>query len=122
MPITIVEQKKCRYLVNFVNGIPRVKWTEEEVDRMNVIEGLQFAVVGKFSYGWPDFDNLRIQLPKQLNIKGDCKIGLLRNRLILMRFDRTEDFVKALDKNIVTIRTEALAATGIPNHEGPRAL
>ncbi|KAG5590613.1 hypothetical protein H5410_041127 [Solanum commersonii] len=26
---------------------------------------------GKFSYGWPDLEDLRIQIPKQLNVKGD---------------------------------------------------
>ncbi|KAK4721650.1 hypothetical protein R3W88_011883 [Solanum pinnatisectum] len=37
--------------VSYANGIPRIVWTVEEVDRMNTIENLQFAVVGKFSYG-----------------------------------------------------------------------
>ncbi|KAH0671224.1 hypothetical protein KY289_025717 [Solanum tuberosum] len=31
--------------VEYSNGIPRISWTEEEVDKMNVIEGLQFAVI-----------------------------------------------------------------------------
>lgn len=88
-----VKSKSCEHSIpikeiNFVNDIPRVRWTEEEVDRMNVIEELQFAVVGKLSYGWSGLDDLRIQLPKQLNIKGDCKISLLQNWLILMKFDQ----------------------------------
>lgn len=33
---------------------PAVKFTEEEVERMNVIEGLQYAIIEKLSYGWPD--------------------------------------------------------------------
>lgn len=77
-------------------GIPRVVWTEEEVDRMNVIENLQYAVIGKFSYGWPDMEDLRIQIPKQLNVKGDCTIGLLRNRHILITFDLFEDSVSTM--------------------------
>ncbi|KAG5575476.1 hypothetical protein H5410_055610 [Solanum commersonii] len=63
-------------------GVPRITWTEEEVDRMNVIENLQYGIIGKFSYGWPDLDDLRMQIPKQLKIIGDCSIGLLRNRHI----------------------------------------
>lgn len=86
----------------FVNGIPRVVWTEEEVDRMNVIEELQFAIVGKFSYGWPELDDLHIQLPKQLKVKGDCKIGLLRNH-ILLRFELMEDFINVMAKNVYYI-------------------
>ncbi|KAK4717998.1 hypothetical protein R3W88_016336 [Solanum pinnatisectum] len=35
-------------------GLPRVVWTKEELDRMNIIENLQDAVVGKFSYRWPE--------------------------------------------------------------------
>ncbi|KAH0642108.1 hypothetical protein KY290_033708 [Solanum tuberosum] len=63
--------------VTYIDGIPRVRWTEEEVDRRNIIEYLTYAVLCKFSYGWPDLEDLRIQLPKQLNMKGDVKIGLL---------------------------------------------
>lgn len=62
--------------------------TEDEVDRMNISKNLQYAVVGKFSYGYQEIDELRIQIPKQCNVKGECKICLLRNRHILMRFSR----------------------------------
>ncbi|KAK4736998.1 hypothetical protein R3W88_000695 [Solanum pinnatisectum] len=78
---------------SYTNGIPRIVWTEEEVNRMNTIENLQFAVVGKFSYGWPTLEELRSLIPRQCNIKGDCKIGLLRNRHILIRLDQQEDFI-----------------------------
>lgn len=37
--------------VGLIDGIPVVKWTEQEVNRMNIIENLQYAIVGKFSYG-----------------------------------------------------------------------
>ncbi|KAF3621787.1 hypothetical protein FXO37_32601 [Capsicum annuum] len=33
---------------HFINGVPQVIWTEEEVGRMNVIEGLQYAVIRIF--------------------------------------------------------------------------
>uniref|UniRef100_M1E0I8 Uncharacterized protein n=1 Tax=Solanum tuberosum TaxID=4113 RepID=M1E0I8_SOLTU len=35
-------------------GLPRVVWTEEEVDRMIIIENLQYMVIGKFSCKWPE--------------------------------------------------------------------
>lgn len=85
--------------VCYNNGTPRIIWTEEEVDRMNIIENLQYAVVGKFSYGWPELEDLRFQIPKQCNIKGECKIGLLRNRHILMRFTLQEDFINMMSKS-----------------------
>lgn len=37
--------------VSYNNGIPRVTWTEEEIQKMNIMENLQFVVVRKFSYG-----------------------------------------------------------------------
>lgn len=52
---------QSRMLLILMDGTPRVRWTKEEVDRMNIIEDLTYAVVGKFSYGLPD---LRIQIPK----------------------------------------------------------
>ncbi|KAH0665012.1 hypothetical protein KY285_026218 [Solanum tuberosum] len=85
--------------IQYVEGVPRITWTEEEVDRMNVTENLQFAVIGKFSYGWPELDDLRVQIPKQLHIKGECNIGFLRNRHILIRLNRMDDFVNIMSKN-----------------------
>ncbi|KAH0752210.1 hypothetical protein KY285_005358 [Solanum tuberosum] len=85
--------------IDIIDGVPVVKWTEQEVTRMNVIENLQYAIVGKFSYGWPEVSELRDLIPKQCGIKGDCKIGFLRNRHILMRFELVEDFINIMSKN-----------------------
>lgn len=49
---------------------------------MNVIENLQYAIIGKFSYGWPDLVDFSMQIPKQLKVIGDSSIGLFRNRHI----------------------------------------
>ncbi|KAH0669203.1 hypothetical protein KY285_023362 [Solanum tuberosum] len=73
--------------LSYNNGTPRIVWTEEEVNRMNILEDLQYAVIGKFSYGWPELEELRTIIPRQCNIKGECKIGLLRNRHVLIRLD-----------------------------------
>ncbi|KAG5585649.1 hypothetical protein H5410_046083 [Solanum commersonii] len=37
--------------ITYTIGILLVMWTEKEVKRMNIIENLQYAIVGKFSYG-----------------------------------------------------------------------
>ncbi|KAH0708912.1 hypothetical protein KY284_010339 [Solanum tuberosum] len=50
--------------ITYPNGIPRVMWMEREVKRMNVIENLQYTIVGKFSYGWPELEELRMLIPK----------------------------------------------------------
>lgn len=48
----------------FNYGIPRVTWREEEIKSMNIYENLPYAVIGKFSFEWPDLDDLRKILPK----------------------------------------------------------
>ncbi|MCD9637525.1 hypothetical protein HAX54_020858 [Datura stramonium] len=39
--------------VHFVDRIPMIRWTEAEFPKMDVIENLNYSIVGKFSYGWP---------------------------------------------------------------------
>lgn len=62
---------------------------------MNLIENLQYAVVGKF-YGWPDIEDLRKSVPAQCGIKGDCRMGVLTNRHILIKCALLEDFVNLM--------------------------
>lgn len=61
-----------------------VQWEQAEVDQMIINENLQFAVTSKFSYGWPEITNLRRLIPKYCELKGECKVGLLSSRYILI--------------------------------------
>ncbi|MCE0480796.1 hypothetical protein HAX54_037905 [Datura stramonium] len=45
--------------VNLTGGKHIIKWTKAEIDRMNIIEKLKMAMVGKFSHGWPPLEELR---------------------------------------------------------------
>lgn len=83
--------------------MPVLEWTKVEVTRMNRIELLQYAIVGKFTQGWPDLKDLRKNLPTQCGIKGHCKIGLLRYRHILIRCALVGNFIKTLSKNVYYI-------------------
>lgn len=56
-------------LVTFLHGQPFIKWTEAEVSRINVIEGIQYAIVWKFSYGWIELQEIRKILPAQCGVK-----------------------------------------------------
>lgn len=85
-------------LVSYLHGEPMVIWDQTEVDQMIVNESLQFAVIGKFSYGWPEIQGLKKIIPKQCELKGDCTIGLLSNRYILIRVTLLEDYVHLLSK------------------------
>ncbi|KAH0692463.1 hypothetical protein KY285_019560 [Solanum tuberosum] len=72
---------------------------EERQDFM-IEEGLHQAVVFKLSHGAPDLKVLRSILPKHLGTKGNCLIGLLAPRQILLRFDQYEDYVLALSRSV----------------------
>ncbi|KAK6796437.1 hypothetical protein RDI58_004138 [Solanum bulbocastanum] len=84
--------------VTMLHGEPYIKWTEEEVAHMDVIENLQHAVVGKFSYGWPELDLFCKIIPAHCGIKGECQIGLFRSRHVLIRLTLLEDFVNLMLK------------------------
>nr|XP_016492842.1 PREDICTED: uncharacterized protein LOC107812297 [Nicotiana tabacum] len=43
---------------------------------MNIFEGLQYPVVGKFLYGWPELQELRIIIPLQCGVKGNDTVSV----------------------------------------------
>lgn len=77
----------------YLHGEPRIIWEEEEVEQMIIEENIEFAVVGKFSYGSPEIQELRKLIAKQCELKGECKIGLLSNRHVLIRASCLENYV-----------------------------
>lgn len=70
---------------------------------MIVNENLEYAVVGKFSHGWPDIQELRNLISKQCELNDDCKIGLLSNRYVLIRATLLEDYEHRLSKPVFYI-------------------
>ncbi|WMV30610.1 hypothetical protein MTR67_023995 [Solanum verrucosum] len=84
--------------ITYVEGIPQVEWTEQEVIKITHIEKLQFAVIGTLSYEWTDLEELRRIIPQQCDLKGDCQIGLLGSKHILIRLTKQEDYVNMISK------------------------
>uniref|UniRef100_M1DHN1 DUF4283 domain-containing protein n=1 Tax=Solanum tuberosum TaxID=4113 RepID=M1DHN1_SOLTU len=84
--------------VAYLHGEPKIVWEEEEVEHMIINEDLQLAVIGKFSYGWLEIQELRRLIPKQCELKGDVNNGLLSNRYVLIRTTLLEDYVTLLSK------------------------
>ncbi|KAG5600513.1 hypothetical protein H5410_031883 [Solanum commersonii] len=84
--------------IAYLHGEPRIVWEEEEVEQMIINENLQYAIVGKFSYGWPAIQELRKLIPKQCELKGEVNIGLLTNRYVLIMTTLLEDYVMLLSK------------------------
>ncbi|WMV29337.1 hypothetical protein MTR67_022722 [Solanum verrucosum] len=44
--------------VNIVHGEPNITWKTSEVKSLIIQENLQYAIIGKFSYGKPDVQEL----------------------------------------------------------------
>lgn len=85
--------------VQFLHGEPLKKWTESEVYRMYIIEEFQYAVICMFSYGWLELHEIHRMFPSQCGIKGECNVGFLRYRLVLIRLTLFEDFVNLTFKS-----------------------
>lgn len=50
--------------ITYLHGEPIVIWEEEEISQMIANEQLEYAVIGKFSYGWPEIQVLRRLIPQ----------------------------------------------------------
>ncbi|KAH0749082.1 hypothetical protein KY290_028314 [Solanum tuberosum] len=85
--------------ITYLPGEPQVIWEQEEVEQMIVNENLEYAMIEKFSYEWPEIQDLRKLISKQCELKGDCNIGLLSNRRVLIRVTLLEDYVHLLSKS-----------------------
>ncbi|WMV39824.1 hypothetical protein MTR67_033209 [Solanum verrucosum] len=79
------------------NLLSRFQWRK---GKTMIEEGLHQAVVFKLSHGAPDLNVLRSILSKHLGTKGNCLIGLLAPRQILLRFDQYKDYVLALSHSV----------------------
>lgn len=62
---------------------------------MNVIEGLQYVSMSKFSHGWPKLQEICKIIRAQYSIK-----GFLRNRNVLIRLTFLKDFVNLTSKSV----------------------
>lgn len=61
-------------------------------------EYLRYAIIGKFSYGKPDIQELTKTIPGQCGIKCDCTICMLDTRHVLIRLTMMEDYMYLLSK------------------------
>lgn len=85
--------------IEFIHGEHTVRFTMEEREQFAREEGLHQAVIIKFAYGKSVLSELRKLLPKQFDVKGNCNIGQLDIRHLLIRFDLYEDFVHVLSSS-----------------------
>ncbi|KAF3627430.1 hypothetical protein FXO38_28765 [Capsicum annuum] len=84
---------------SIINGEHVRRWTENEVAHMDTIENLNFAIIGKFSDGWPSLDELRRIIPLQCGAKSECQVVFFHNRHVLISCESKEDFVNIMSKS-----------------------
>ncbi|KAH0709547.1 hypothetical protein KY284_010974 [Solanum tuberosum] len=106
--------------IEFIHGEPTVRFTMEEREQFGREEGLHQAVIIKFAYGKPVLSELRKLLPKQFDVKGNCNIGQLDFRHLLIRFDLCEDFVQ-FDGEEYFFKKKLWMPSFNPKEETPKA-
>ncbi|KAK4337526.1 hypothetical protein RND71_042013 [Anisodus tanguticus] len=90
--------------ITYLHGEPTIQFDITEVETMIAQQELEYAVVGKFSYGWPEISVLRTSIPKQCELKGAVKIGLLCNRHILLRCSLFEDYMALMARPMFYVK------------------
>ncbi|KAG5623567.1 hypothetical protein H5410_008785 [Solanum commersonii] len=96
----LINSKTIIKSIKIIHGEPTITFSMEERQDFMIEKGLHQAVVFKLSHGALDLNVLRSILPKHLGTKGNCLIGLLSPRQILLRFDLYEDYVLALSRSV----------------------
>ncbi|KAG5581993.1 hypothetical protein H5410_052620, partial [Solanum commersonii] len=85
----------CKNVV-MLHGKSNITWKDSEVKALIIQENLQYAIIGKFSYGKSDIMELRQTIPGQCGNKSEYTIELLDTRYILIRLSTLEDYVLLL--------------------------
>lgn len=75
-----------------------IRWKKQEVRQSINHQGLQLAVLGKFSYGNLDIHELQKAITIQCEVKVPCLIGLTEDTHLLIKFSLMEDYVHPFSK------------------------
>lgn len=72
----------------------------DEIQQFSVEEGLNQAMLMKLSFTHPSVHELCKLIPKQRGFKGNCRIGQLEHKRMLIRFDLYEEYVHVSSRSI----------------------
>ncbi|OIT05383.1 hypothetical protein A4A49_65159, partial [Nicotiana attenuata] len=92
--------------IEYLHGEPIVRWKKQEVRQSIAQQGLNLAVLGKFSYGKPGIHGLRKVLPIQCELKSPCSVGLIEDSHVLIKLSLMEDYIHLLSKPAYYLRTQ----------------
>ncbi|XP_070040337.1 uncharacterized protein [Nicotiana tomentosiformis] len=85
--------------VKLVHGESTIVFSMEEFNQLTREEGVNQAVVVKFSYGKPELQEIRKNFPSQFDVQGRGNVGQLEYRHLLVRFDLYNDYVQFLSRS-----------------------
>ncbi|KAK6788815.1 hypothetical protein RDI58_012613 [Solanum bulbocastanum] len=84
--------------VSLLHGEPTMIFDCKNLETFITEENIKFALIAEFSHGRPELSDLRKILPQQLGFKGECNIGLLESRHVLLRFTLKDDIFQSFQK------------------------
>ncbi|KAL2248140.1 UNVERIFIED_CONTAM: putative mitochondrial protein [Sesamum indicum] len=72
-------------------GLPKIQFSVAETERLS--EQYKFAIVGKFSHGFPRYRNMH-QLLSMLKLQGPFTVTMITNRHVLINLKNEADYTK----------------------------
>lgn len=102
-------RRKCMDTTNFLptpqkriqqmeERIMKLSFLKEEINKYS--EELQFALVGKFSFGYPEMKDI-IKTFRGYMLKGAFIIEVLNNKHIFIQLENEADYIKIREKNTI---------------------
>ncbi|KAL0292648.1 UNVERIFIED_CONTAM: hypothetical protein Scaly_2580500 [Sesamum calycinum] len=82
-------------------GMKVLRFSSEEIARLS--QSFRYALVGKFSHGYPSMQHLRRWMLAQ-GFRGDFSVGAINDRHVFIKFALEEDYTKLWIKSICITR------------------
>ncbi|KAK4436664.1 hypothetical protein Salat_0000300 [Sesamum alatum] len=73
------------------HGLPKIQFSTEETEKL--AEHYKFAIIGKFSHGFPPYRNMH-KLLSSLKLKGPFTVTMINNRHALINLRNEADFTR----------------------------
>jgi len=84
--------------ITYIHGEPTILWEEEEVETIIIKEVLPFAIIGNFSFGWSELEEILKLVLYCVRFKAECKARFLSDRHILVRLTTMQYYLNVMSK------------------------
>ena len=92
--------------ISSFRGEPALRLTRQEIATLS--EPFQNALMGRFSYSRPSMEIIR-RFITSLGLKGDCAVGLLDPKHVLLRPTLEEDYARLFARRIWYVRSSPMS-------------